>query len=110
MPSSANTLFFQGALIQQKTYLQISNNEDYEDDDYPPFVGIPRIRISFSMEGDTYFKYTVAKDPIYIALKFYEMSSCSDIPMNYTVEVTPEINANDVVTYDGRYIRIYTNQ
>jgi hypothetical protein len=54
------------------------------------------------MEGDTYFKYTVAKDPIYIALKFYEMSSCSDIPMNYTVEVNPEINANDVITYDGK--------
>lgn len=62
------------------------------------------------MEGDTYFKYTVAKDPIYIALKFYEMSSCSDIPMNYTVEVNPEINANDVITYDGKQIRIYTNQ
>jgi hypothetical protein len=30
--------------------------------------------------------------------------------MNYTVDVTPEINANDVITYDGRYIRIYTNQ
>jgi hypothetical protein len=102
VPNSANTQFFPGALIQKKTELKTSNSEDYEEDESPPFVGIPRIRISFSMEGDTYFKYTVAKDPIYIALKFYEMSSCSDIPMNYTVEVNPEINANDVITYNGK--------
>ena len=43
-------------------------DDDDDDDEYPPFVGIPKIRISFSMEGDTYFKYTVAKSPLKIAL------------------------------------------
>jgi hypothetical protein len=61
------------------------------------------------MEGDTYFKYTVAKEPMFISLKFYEMSACSDIPMNYTLKITPDINYNDVVSYDGKFIRVYTN-
>jgi hypothetical protein len=62
-----------------------TEDSDNSDDDYPPFVGIPKIRLSFSMEGDTYFKYTVAKDPLKISLRFYENSYCADIPMNYSI-------------------------
>jgi hypothetical protein len=59
----ANSVLATQLLDHEKTELSYRKNEDsdYEDDDeYPPFVGIPKIRISLSMAGDNYFKYTVA--------------------------------------------------
>jgi len=62
------------------------------------------------MEGELYYKYTIAKDPLYIKLKFYENGGvCTDLPLNYSIEIRPKMEFDNVISYDGSKIKIYTN-
>ncbi len=61
------------------------------------------------MEGDTHFKYTATRPPLYIGLKFYVSGTCNDVPLDFIVQVVPDTQVKPFVSYDGHQVKVYTN-